>query len=188
MKSVTYKFLDGTTQTLEVSDELADLIEQLEKEEKNGNRRETRRHNSLECMMDTGFDFHDHNADFEYLLKKKNEERRDIVFFEKLKTLRQEQYSDYETILTKKQLKAYWTYRYDEKSKSEIAREMKITEGAVRKLLKNAEERIKRAEEEKLNAEYEIMEKKWQAEKNSNPVTAKMSEDEYLIKKIMGEI
>ena len=35
MKSVTYKFLDGTTQTLEVSDELADLIEQLEKEEKN---------------------------------------------------------------------------------------------------------------------------------------------------------
>ena len=65
---------------------------------------------------------------------------------------------------------------------------MKITEGAVRKLLKNAEERIKRAEEEKLNAEYEIMEKKWQAEKNSNPVTAKMSEDEYLIKKIMGEI
>ena len=77
---------------------------------------------------------------------------------------------------------------HEEKSKAEIAREMGITEGAVRKLLKNAEERIKRAEEEKLNAEYEEKEKKWQEEKNSNPITAKMPDEEYLLKKIFGEI
>ena len=185
---VTYKFLDGTQASVEVTEELAELIETLDNEEKNNNRRETRRHNSLNSMMEAGFDFQDHNSDFEYLIRKRNEERRDIIFFDKLKKLRKEQYSDYEKILTKKQLMAYWHYRYEEKSKAEIAREMGITEGAVRKLLKNAEERIKRAEEEKLNAEYEVMEEKWQAEKNSNPVTAKMSEDEYLIKKIMGEI
>ncbi|MBR2385314.1 MAG: sigma-70 region 4 domain-containing protein, partial [Clostridia bacterium] len=185
---VTYKFLDGTQASVEVTEELAKLIETLDNEEKNNNRRETRRHNSLNSMMEAGFDFQDHNSDFEYLIRKRNEERRDIIFFDKLKNLRKEQYSDYEKILTKKQLMAYWSYRYEEKSKAEIAREMGITEGAVRKLLKNAEERIKRAEEEKLNAEYEEKEKKWQEEKNSNPITAKMPDEEYLLKKIFGEI
>ena len=188
MMTVTYKFLDGTRVSVEVTDELAKLIETLDKEEKNNNRRETRRHNSLNGMIEAGFDFQDHNSDFEYLIRKRNEERRDIIFFNKLKKLRQEQYSDYEKILTQKQLKAYWHYSYEKKSKSKIAREMEITEGAVRKLIKNAEERIKRAEEEKWNTENEEIEKKWQEEKNSNPITAEMTDEEYLIKKIFGEI
>lgn len=52
MKTYTYKFADGTTSVVEVEDELYDLLTEMDKEEKYGNRRETRRHVSMENLVE----------------------------------------------------------------------------------------------------------------------------------------
>lgn len=56
MKTITYTFVDGTKQTLEVSDEFYEKFIAIEKEQRNSDRRETRRHISLDRLMDNGFD------------------------------------------------------------------------------------------------------------------------------------
>ncbi len=54
MKTYTYYFVDGKTSTVEVEDELYDLLKKMDKEERLGNRRETRRHVSLENLVEQG--------------------------------------------------------------------------------------------------------------------------------------
>jgi len=50
MNLIKYKFVDGTENEVEVSDNLASIIKHLDEKEKNHNRAETRRHNSLEQL------------------------------------------------------------------------------------------------------------------------------------------
>lgn len=52
MKLYTYKFVDGTTSTVMVEDDLYDLLVEMDRQEKYGNRRETRRHVSLEKLVE----------------------------------------------------------------------------------------------------------------------------------------
>ena len=52
MKNYTYKFADGTKSVVEVTDELYDILTEMDKQERHGNRRETRRHVSLESLAD----------------------------------------------------------------------------------------------------------------------------------------
>lgn len=54
MKSYTYKFADGTTSTVEVEDSLYEILTEMDKQEKYGNRRETRRHVSLDQLVEQG--------------------------------------------------------------------------------------------------------------------------------------
>lgn len=56
MKTVTYKFADGTKSEVQVSDELYAVIEEMEKAERSSNRRETRRHVSLESLAEKCID------------------------------------------------------------------------------------------------------------------------------------
>ena len=56
MKEYTYKFADGSKSTVEVPDELYDILIEMDKQEKYGNRRETRRHISLESLMEQGLE------------------------------------------------------------------------------------------------------------------------------------
>ena len=56
MKKIIYKFADGTQKEVEVSDEFYAQYQKLEKEEKNKNRAETRRHSSLSHIQDNGFE------------------------------------------------------------------------------------------------------------------------------------
>ncbi len=51
MKNYTYYFVDGTTSTVEVEDELYDELTYLDKKERSNNRSNTRRHISLESLM-----------------------------------------------------------------------------------------------------------------------------------------
>lgn len=51
MKNYTYYFVDGTTSTVEVEDELYDELTDLDKKERSNNRSNTRRHISLESLM-----------------------------------------------------------------------------------------------------------------------------------------
>lgn len=52
MKTIMYKFADGTTSKVEVSDEIYALCEEMEIEEKSSERRETRRHVSMESLVE----------------------------------------------------------------------------------------------------------------------------------------
>ena len=63
MPTIKYKFADGTTSEIEVSDELYALHLQLLQEEKRNHWRETRRHTSLNYLMEQGVDFTDTAAD-----------------------------------------------------------------------------------------------------------------------------
>ena len=63
MPTIKYKFADGTTSEIEVSDELYALHLQLVQEEKRNHWRETRRHTSLNYLMELGVDFTDNAAD-----------------------------------------------------------------------------------------------------------------------------
>ena len=50
MKTITYTFVDGTTNEVEVNDELHAVITRIEKKTANRDRAETRRHTSLERL------------------------------------------------------------------------------------------------------------------------------------------
>ena len=63
MPTIKYKFADGTISEIEVSDELYALHLQLVQEEKRNHWRETRRHTSLNYLMEMGVDFTDNAAD-----------------------------------------------------------------------------------------------------------------------------
>ena len=76
MQVIIYKFVDGTTNTVEVTDELYLIHLQLTKEEISNNRRETRRHTSLYYFTDMGIDFEDKRIDiFAEIVRKENAER-----------------------------------------------------------------------------------------------------------------
>ncbi|MDE6586621.1 MAG: sigma-70 family RNA polymerase sigma factor [Clostridia bacterium] len=63
MPKIKYTFADGTTSEIEVTDELYALHLQLLQEEKRNHWRETRRHSSLNYLMELGVDFIDTAAD-----------------------------------------------------------------------------------------------------------------------------
>ena len=76
MPTIKYKFADGTTSEIEVTDELYALHLQLVQEEKRNHWRETRRHTSLEYLNENGIDFESPAADpLSVLLRSEDEER-----------------------------------------------------------------------------------------------------------------
>ena len=74
MQTIKYKFADGTTSTVEVSDELHAVHLEIVQQEKRNHGRETRRHTSLYYFTDTGIDFEDKRTDspFESYIRKEN--------------------------------------------------------------------------------------------------------------------
>ena len=77
MKTIQYKFNDGTTKEINVTDELYALHLELLQEEKRNHWRETRRHISLEYLMEQGVDIADHDSGdpLSALIEKTNDER-----------------------------------------------------------------------------------------------------------------
>ena len=70
MKTIIYKFNDGTTKTVEVSDEFYSLYQDLVKTDELSDRKQTRRTQSLEQSLDNGWDIADPQADVEILFDK----------------------------------------------------------------------------------------------------------------------
>ena len=60
MKTIQYKFNDGTIKEISVTDELYALYLELLQEEKRNHWKETRRHISLDYLMEQGADIADH--------------------------------------------------------------------------------------------------------------------------------
>lgn len=69
MKKISYE-VNGTRVEVEVADEFAALYEQMDEEEKRVNRKETRRHQSLETLVEGGFQIADPDSDIEETLIK----------------------------------------------------------------------------------------------------------------------
>ncbi len=70
MKTYTYKFADGIENSVEIEDSLYDEIRKMDLCERINNRKETRRHISLEYLQENGVDFPDPNADLDLILER----------------------------------------------------------------------------------------------------------------------
>lgn len=69
--NIKYEFLTGETLEIEVSDEIAEVAIEIERETYNSNRRETRRHNSIEDMQSLGVQFKDIESDTANMVEEK---------------------------------------------------------------------------------------------------------------------
>lgn len=76
MKTITYKFADGTINSIEVSEEFYSLYLNLEKADELSNRKQTRRTQSLERSLESGWDVVDINADIEAILEENENTRK----------------------------------------------------------------------------------------------------------------
>ena len=144
MQVISYKFADGHTEEIEVSDEVAAAFAQLEKYEKKVERKETRRHISLNLLMENGFDFSADDTDildaFDKAEQEKSEWREEQFRRQVLDDKKKEIFS----LLTYRQADAYFRHKYLRIQKTEIARYLNVTEGAVRKLIKKAEANLRK--------------------------------------------
>ena len=75
MPIIHYKYADGHTEEIEVTEEVAAAFEQLEKYEKKVERKETRRHVSLNVLLENGFEFFDKSEDILATLDKQKQEK-----------------------------------------------------------------------------------------------------------------
>lgn len=139
MPIIHYKFADGHTEEIEVTDEVAAAFERLEKYEKKVERKETRRHVSLNLLLDNGFDFPTKSTGILDTIDKQAREKSE---WQKEKFRRHNldgKKTEIFLLLTFRQADAYFRHKYLHIKKTEIARYIGVTEGAVRKLIKKAE-------------------------------------------------
>lgn len=139
MKTIQYKFADGHTEEIEVSDEVAAAFAQLEKYEKKVERKETRRHVSLNLLMENGFDFSADDTDLLDALDKAEQEKSEWREERFRRRVLDDKKMEIISLLTYRQADAYFRHKYLRIQKTEIARHLNVTEGAVRKLIKKAE-------------------------------------------------
>lgn len=136
---IKYQFTDGHTEEIEVSEEIAATFEELQKYEKKVERKETRRHISLDMLKEKGFEFPDPNGHIIDAIDKREAEARAKLAKRKRQL---------ERLLTHRQTEAYFKFKYLKITKVEIAKSMGVTEGAVRKLIAKAEINLPKIMEE----------------------------------------
>lgn len=139
MPTIHYKFADGHTEEIEVTDEVAVAFELLEKYEKKVERKETRRHVSLNVLLESGFDFPVDNDDIIDALNKQEQEKSEWQEELFQRQVLEDKKKEIFSLLTYRQADAYFRHKYLHIKKTEIAKYMGVTEGAVRKLIKKAE-------------------------------------------------
>ena len=76
MQVIIYKFVDGTTNAVEVTEEIYLIHLELLQQEKRNHWKETRRHTSLNYLFENGIDFEDKSADtLAIIIRRENIER-----------------------------------------------------------------------------------------------------------------
>lgn len=116
MEKIRYEFNDGTISEVEVSDEFYMQHLLLECKEEQANRRETRRHSSLEQLVEDGYPIVEQSGDpLELLIRQEDEDRLLNAMSELLPEQR--------NLLTK--------IFFEKKLPSDIAKEDGITNQAV---------------------------------------------------------
>lgn len=129
MKTITYYFADGTTNTVEVSDEFYALYEDMEKKEALSNRRYTRRTQSLEKSFDNGWDVEDPILDIAAIYEDKELANKLHAAISLLSPSQQS--------LLKK---VFWEY----KTQKEIAEEENVSPVAIHQRLERILARLKK--------------------------------------------
>ena len=102
-------------------------------------RKETRRHVSLNLLMENGFDFSADDTDLLDALDKAEQEKSEWREERFRRRVLDDKKMEIISLLTYRQADAYFRHKYLRIQKTEIARHLNVTEGAVRKLIKKAE-------------------------------------------------
>lgn len=194
MKTILYTFADGHKEELEVTDEVAEVFYELEKYEQKVNRKETRRHVSLDMLEEAGFEFADPETTIEALGEKREEEElEDEMALMECERLERKQ-KWLESRLTARQAQAYFKFKYLDMKKVNIAKEMGVTEGAVRKLILKAEENLEKLRQQAIEAKKEKKRQKRKEarkRKRERERALKQTEEElaklHLLKALFGE-
>ncbi len=76
MQVIIYKFVDGTTNAVEVTEDIYLIHLELLRQEKRNHWKETRRHTSLYYLIENGIDFEDKSTDtLAIIIRRENTER-----------------------------------------------------------------------------------------------------------------
>jgi hypothetical protein len=140
---------NGNTKTIhvELEDEIADFLStktEIERQEfiifeyksRLAERRETRRHTSLDRLVEKGVGFRDYGQDIEFVLEWEREYREGRA----IERLQRAVFAKY---LTGRQAEVFYQFKVLGFKKTKVARNMGITESAVRKLVAKAAHALK---------------------------------------------
>ena len=129
MQVIIYKFVDGTTNAVEVTEDIYLIHLELLQQEKRNHWRETRRHTSLYYFTDMGIDFEDKRIDlFAEIVRKENAER----VHKALMTL-----SDKRRDLVRK-------FYYEEMTMRQIASQESVSNTAISQRMKTIRKRLQK--------------------------------------------
>ena len=129
MQVIIYKFVDGTTNAVEVTEDIYLIHLELLQQEKRNHWRETRRHTSLYYFTDMGIDFEDKRIDlFAEIVRKENAER----VHKALLTL-----SDKRRDLVRK-------FYYEEMTMRQIASQTGVSHTAISQRMKTIRKRLQK--------------------------------------------
>lgn len=116
MKEIIYKFQDGTKQVVKIEDGIYEQYENLETQEKRVDRRESRRHTSLNYLNEQGIDFEDERCNLEksFIDRDSSEQLHKAIL-----------------LLNEKQQDLIQQVFYQNKTLSDIAKEKGISKSAI---------------------------------------------------------
>ena len=130
MQIIKYRFADGTTSEIEVTDEFYTLYTELVQQEKRNYWKETRRHTSLDYLNENGIDFEDKTADILAIVirREKTERVQKAV-----------------STLSDKRRKLIHKVFYEELSMRTIARLQGVSHSSISQQMKTIRKRLKKA-------------------------------------------
>ena len=133
MKSIKYKFVDGTIKTIAVEDKFYEEYKKLETETKSLERKETRRHISMNVFEEKGIEFKDESSDLENSLI--DEENKNQVL-EAIKKLNSKQQNLILEVFYKGKTLSEIA-QANRVSKSAITQQLQVTLRKLKEILKN---------------------------------------------------
>ena len=129
MKVIIYKFVDGTMNAVEVTEDIYLIHLELLQQEKRNHWKETRRHTSLYYLMENGIDFEDKRIDiFAEIVRKENAERVHRALL---------------TLSDKRRDLVHKVY-YEEMSYRAIAEQIGVTHTAISQRMKTIRKRLQK--------------------------------------------
>ncbi len=129
MQVIIYKFVDGTTNAVEVTEDIYLIHLELLQQEKRNHWKETRRHTSLYYFTDMGIDFEDKRIDlFAEIVRKENAERVHKVLM----------------TLSDKRRELVHKFYYEEMTMRQIASQEGVSHTAISQRIKTIRKRLKK--------------------------------------------
>ncbi len=129
MQVIKYKFADGTTNEVEVTEELYNIHLELLQQEKRNHWRETRRHTSLYYFTDMGIDFEDKSADtLAIIIRRDNTERIHKALL----------------TLSEKRRELVQKFYYEEMTMRQIASQTGVSHTAISQRMKTIRKRLQK--------------------------------------------